>query len=494
MKRFTLLVIVLCCGMWKLAYAQVPTHYQQLYKKAQNWFQTIPDSAIYYAQQALRATSKSVEQAYAHELIAYYSQHIGHYGMAIQHYQQAYKLYQSTSHKAAILNNIAFCYQNSGHYQKAITVASKATQYLSKTGDSTKIMHAYNLLANCYRTNMSYTKADSTYNEALVIAQTLRASKDLANIYDDISRLKERMSNHKEAIHYQKLALKIVQNNKDETKKMIRLAHLVQLCLFVGDTVAANNYMNQANSTQITTPKALVQLYATRGLYYLNTHNEIAAKQAYQTCDSVLSELSKHTNNTLQKKYAHKLGYEVYYRAWWLLDKFWLGNQEKYKTLKEWAEQRMRFEQKLYKEIKTTINAQDSLAIERYRPKVQVIRQVSLWWLLTIALTTIVGGMLIYHKHLQKLRAQTNFIKAIKASPVKGFDTLSQEEVSMLQNIEGYISGKLNADDIKILVMVARSYKYSQISLTVGLQVGTIKSRIKRLKDQCQVDNIRDLM
>lgn len=494
MKRFALLVIILCCSMWKLAYTQTPSRYQELYKKSQHWVQTQPDSAIYYAQKALNATNKPIEQAYAHELIAYYSQHTGYYGMAMQHYKLAYELYRTKSQKASMLNNMAFCYKNAGNYSGAINIATQAVKLFSKLGDSTKVLHAYNLLANCYRTNTNFADADSTFRKALNLAKKLNSSHDLANLYDDISKLKERLNDYQTAIRYQKLALDTAPKHKSSIKRVIRLTHLVQLCLFVGDTGLANSYMTKANAINSKASKALVQLYATRGLFCINKQDEAAARESYKRCDSLLMILSDHPKNILQQKYAHKIGYEVYCRAWWLSEKLWLGNKPKFQAMKDWAKNRMETEKKLYEKVKVMMNTKDALVIERNRPKTQIIRQVSLWWLLTIALVVIVGGVLIYHKHLQKLRAHTNFIKAIKASPVKGFESLSQQEVSMLQNIEKCITGKLNTDDIKILVMVARSYKYTQISVTVGLQVGTIKSRIKRLKDQCQVENIRDLM
>jgi tetratricopeptide (TPR) repeat protein len=480
--------------MWKPAYTQSPSHYQELYKKAQHWFQTQPDSAIYYAHKALNATHKSTEQAYAHELIAYYSQHVGYYGMAMQHYKLAYELYHTTSQKASMLNNMAFCHKNAGNYSSAINMATEATKLFSALGDSTKMLHAYNLLANCYRTNTNFADADSTYHKALPLAKRLGTRYDLANLYDDLSKLKERLNDYTTAIHYQKLALDTAPKHKHPIKKITRLSRLVQLCLFVGNTDLADSYMAQANTIDAKTSKALVQLYATRGLFYINKQDEIAARESYKHCDSLLLILSDHSENLLQQKYAHKTGYEMYCRAWWLSEKLWLGNKPKFQSIKDWARNRMETEKKLYENAKHMMNTKDALEIERHRPKTQIIRQVSLWWLLIIALVVIIGGILIYHKHLQKLRAHTNFIKAIKASPVKGFEALTQQEVSMLQNIEKCITGKLNTNDIKILVMVARSYKYAQISVAVGLQVGTIKSRIKRLKDQCQVENIRDLM
>ncbi|WP_045113201.1 tetratricopeptide repeat protein [Microscilla marina] len=494
MKSFILSIVLLCFSMWGLAHTKKPANYRQLCKKAQDLYQAQPDSAIHYARKALNAAQKVTEKAYAHELIAYYSQHLGYYGMATQHYKAAYKFYHSLANKAAMLNNMAFCYNNAGNHQTAISISHKAIEHFKRLKDSTKLMHAYNLLANCYRARLSFTNADSTYKLALSMAIKRGTPQDLANLYDDMARFKEKLNEYNSAISYQQLALD-TQPNACRAKKVIRLTRMIQLCLLAQKPEAAKLYLTKVNALGTTTSKALIQLYAARGLLHFINRNETAAKLSYKRCDSLLTLLSESSQNYLQQKYVHKTAYEIYHRAWRVLHTLWFyGDRVRFKPAKTWAKARMKAEKNWYKRSKVAMTLKDALVIERYRPKTQIVRQINLWWLLVITLVLITGGLLIYRKREQSLHAHTNFIKAIKASPVKGFEELSPQEVDMLQSIEGHIQGKLNTDDIKILVMVARNYKYAQISVAVGLNVGAIKTRIKRLKDQCQVKNIRDLM
>ena len=64
----------------------------------------------------------------------------------------------------------------------------------------------------------------------------------------------------------------------------------------------------------------------------------------------------------------------------------------------------------------------------------------------------------------------------------------------MLVEIESLINKELSTNDVKILVMISRDIPYVQIAVKVGINTGAVKTRVKRLKDKCGAENIRDLM
>lgn len=106
----------------------------------------------------------------------------------------------------------------------------------------------------------------------------------------------------------------------------------------------------------------------------------------------------------------------------------------------------------------------------------------------------VVGGVIVYSRREKVIKANIDFVKTLADSPVKGFDELTTKERQALEQIETLIGRKLKIVEIRILVMIHRGSNYNQISLATEASTGAIKTRVKRLKDRCDVENIRDLL
>jgi len=154
----------------------------------------------------------------------------------------------------------------------------------------------------------------------------------------------------------------------------------------------------------------------------------------------------------------------------------------------------MEQEKALYEGLRVSVALKDSLVIARSAPKTQVVRPINPWWGALMVAVVMAGGWLLYLRREKTLKAHTDYVKAIKASPIKGFDEPKPQEIEVLQEVETRVGQRLKIDEIKILLMIARGYTYNQIALATYIPNGTIKTIVKRLKDQCKVDNIRDLM
>lgn len=487
MKSFT--TFVLCVCMAGLTYAQ-KSEYVRLYQKAQKLAINQPDSAIHYAHLATKVTQQTYKQAYAHWLTGFYSQNTGYYSMAIKHYQQAYKLYNDVKQKAVILANIAFCYKNAGNHQAAIPIAIQASQRYNKLQDSTRLINSLNLLANCYYSNYKFNKADSTYHLALKIAQKQRSHK-LANLYDDLARFKEHLSELDSAAYYQELALK---KSKEENlaTKSIRFTKLAWYYLQLQDFSRVKQYLHKAQAINHNNIKALVYFYGVQGLSLYLDKKDTLAQQVYHKYDSLLRVLRSHSNNPIQHRFTHKTAYIMYKSGHELLGKMW--PKKYFAKPRQWFKKQMQHEFTLLEKTQTNIVLKDSLVVQLSNPPTHITKKVTLWWWLALTTVLAIAGWVIYHKRTQNVRAHAYFIKTIKASPIRGFAEVTSTEVNMLMEIEKRINKKLHIDDVKILIMIARNHQYNAISLHVGLNVGTIKTRIKRLKDKCGVENIRDLM
>ncbi|OJJ21310.1 hypothetical protein BKI52_12160 [marine bacterium AO1-C] len=490
MRSFIILSIYLSiswCGFGQ------PETYANLYKLAFNEGDHRPDLAILHAQKAVKRAQSNTEKANAHYLVAFYAQHQGYYGLAIIHYTKALQFYRASKKKTAILNNIATCYKNAGKTQEAIKIGRQVSKRFAQQQDTTRFTYTINLLANCYRDLANYNQSDSLFRFSLQLTQRFIPA-NLPNVYQDYARLQEKLGDYTTGIHYLKQAIELSTLKKPIQRK-IRLTQLARMYLQAKKTDSARYFLDQAVAIPQKSPKSAIFLLATEGLFHFINRKESKALQNYQQCDSLLKQLREHSSHLVQKKYARKTAYEVYQQAYELLNNLWFfGDRERFVEPKNWFKQRMDQEKELYEGIKVSVALKDSLVIARSAPKTKVVRQFNPWWWALMIMAVVAGGWLLYRRREKTLKAHTDYVKAIKASPIKGFDHPKPQEIEILQRIETRLGQKLKIDEIKILLMIGRGYTYNQITLATSIANGTIKTIVKRLKDQCKVENIRDLM
>lgn len=491
MNKIIVLTLLSLCSYVSLV-AQ-PKTYKSLYAKAYNLGTTNPDSAIYYAQQALLLAQNNQERAKTHWLKAYYSHQTGYYRLAIQHYQKAYDLYQGKKQKAAMLNNIAYCYKNIGDHQTAIPIATKATQNFTNLQDTTKLISSLNLLGNCYGVMHNYGDADSTLKFAARLAKKIQ-SGEILKIYSDLARLKAKELEYSLAVHYQKLSLKVYPE-QNLSRTCLRFIKLSRYYLPLEKPDSAQYYLNKALAIDQQSLEVKVYLQATKGLLHFINREEAEGKAAYRLCDTVLKQLREHSPHLIQQKYARKTALEVYQSAYDVVSKLWMyGDRAQFAPLKAWFKKRMDTERDRYQDIQVSVALKDSLVIERTTPKTQVVSQVNPWWLALVMTILVVGGWLLYQRRERSLRAYQDFVKAVQMSPIKGFDHPREKEIAMLMEIETRLGRKLRLKEIKILLKIGRGDSYNKIFVDLGIPVGTIKSIVNNLKEKCKVENIRDLM
>ena len=468
--------------------------YASLYKFAYSVGNQKPDTAILYAQKAIHKAQNKTQKANAHHLLAFYAQKQGYYGLAVIHYKKALQFYNKPLRRNTLLNNMAACYKNAGNIQEAIKIGRKVSKHFAQQTDSVKFSYSINLLANCYRDLHAYHQSDSLFRLSLVLTKKF-IPKNLSNVYHDYARLQEKLNAHQTGIQLLRRSIALSDNAKPLSKK-IRFIQLASLYLQAKKLDSAQHFIHKAQSIPETSQKTLIFLLATEGLLHFVNREEAKARKNYQICDSLLKKLRTHSSLLIQKKFARKTAYEVYQQAYELLNNLWFysGNKAQFAEPKDWFKQRMEHEKELYESIKISVALKDSLVIARTTPKTQVVRRLNPWWWALMAAVLVAGGWLLYRRRERTLRAHTDFVQAIKASPIKGFDNPKPQEIAMLTEIESRIKRQLKLKEIKILLMIARQSSYNQIHLATGIAIGTIKSIVKRLKDLCGVENIRDLM
>lgn len=491
MRSLIILGLYICIP--SIMYAQ-KISYATLYTTAHTWGDTQPDSAIFYAQKAVKATQKDLEKADAHNLLAYNAQKMGYYGLAVMHYRKAYQLYADDPHeKIAMLHNMANCYKSIGQVKEAMRLAKRVIHAFGKHNDSIKLCYTLNLLANCHREITNYNTADSLFRLLLHITKRLYP-ENLSNIFNDLANLKAKVNQYDSCVYYQKLAI-ARSNDKDLVKQDLYFIRLAHFYLLKQKPDSAKYCLQQTKNLTKGSTKAAIYYHAAQGLLHFIARKEVKAKLSYQKCDSLLTLLRKSSNYSIQQKFARKIAFDVYQNGYNLLGKIWIhDNKHLFSSPKDWFKKRMLQEQEHYQGLRVQLSLKDSLVMERTTPKTKVIKKITPWWWIMVVTALSLSGMLVYQKREKTLKANTNFIQSLTDSPIKGFDQPTSQEIRMLEHIESLIGKKLKIDDIKILLMISRRNTYNQISLATGIANGSIKTRVKRLKDKCNVDNIRDLM
>ncbi|EAY24544.1 tetratricopeptide repeat domain protein [Microscilla marina] len=515
--------LALCLAFAQATYAQTTpskktkSPFDSLYAKAYQVGNAQPDSAIHYASQATRASQKPEEQANAHNLLAFYALNQGYYALAIKHYQKAYDLYKQPSQKAVMLKNIAFCYKNAGNYEKATSIAKKTVQNFTTLQDTTNLIEAFNLLANCYTVQDNFGNTSETFKKAIQLTQGKHKAK-LANIYDDLARLKENQTQYDSAIHYQRLALERFAE-PNAARKCTRLVRLSWYYMLNQNARQARQHLNQALALKQTSPVSHIMLQATHGLLLFVERQEPEARQAIGRSDTLLKHLRQRSSHPIQQKFARKLAYEINQSGYQLLKHlcFYSEQRARFAPHKQWFAERLQYSQQLYEEIQLRVHARDSLVIARTQPKTQVrvVRQISPWWWVVIAATIAIGGLWLYKARAQTIKAriqevqaetervqaqaeqvqaQADFVEAMKASPIEGLGDIKPQETHLLQEAAHRLQRPLEPDEVKLLVLVVRGCAYKRIAEELKISEGATKMRAQRLKERLKVHSFQELM
>mgnify|MGYP001060913607 CR=1 FL=1 len=306
--------------------------------------------------------------------------------------------------------------------------------------------------------------------------------------------IKPKIDKYALAVYYQKLNIKTYKGNI-RLEKSFSNSELAYFYLQNEQLDSAKNTLKQAKTLTDNNPRALIYYLSVKGMILFLDKKESEAYQNYIECDSLLRQLRQNSNNLIQQKYTRKKSYEIYKNGYDLFMRVLSYENRSYiRKIRQWYQNRMRYEKELYDNTQVSVALKDSLVIARTAPKTQVVKKVDPWWWMAMIGVIGIFGLLLYYRRERTLRASEDFVKALKASPIKGFDNPKPQEIAMLAEIESRIKRQLKLKEIKILLMIARQSSYNQIHLATGIAIGTIKSDVKRLKDKCKVENIRELM
>jgi tetratricopeptide (TPR) repeat protein len=229
------LCLLLLCTHWGVAQQQIDSLYGilQEHKKTDTlkvqilnalafaYRYTLPDSARYFAKQALLLSQHlnyptAEIEAYQNLGLAYDAK--GNYQEALRYYKEALRIAKNTeitSPYSITYNYIANVYNKQGYYPQALQYYQKAIVWATKVNDQEIIARCTNNMAIIYANQGKYETALQQYQKALGIRKTLGLEADVARSLQGIAIVYHKQGRFREALAYHQEALNIRKQLQD---------------------------------------------------------------------------------------------------------------------------------------------------------------------------------------------------------------------------------------------------------------------------------------
>ncbi len=176
---------------------------------------TIPDTAIFYYQKALKTAEQIKSKKFivkSYNSIGLYFYHKSDYTKTLKNWKKALKIQEEISDKSGIainFGNIGIVYQNQSNYPKAVEYYQKALKINEELGRKSGIAANLGNIGNVYDDQSNYPKALEYYQKALKINDELGNKSGIAINLGNIGNVYDDQSNYPKAVEYYHKSLKI---------------------------------------------------------------------------------------------------------------------------------------------------------------------------------------------------------------------------------------------------------------------------------------------
>lgn len=244
-------------------------------KLATQYYQTNPDSTLYYGQLEMSLSEKINYQkgiADGTSQIASVNTLRGNYKESTKNYNIALNIYQQLKYNKGIGN----CYdglgrlQNtSGNYAAAIELYNKALPYFLKTPEDTDDGDCYNAMGIAYDSKGDLSKSLDSYFKALLINLKHNDQEAAASKYSNIGVIMQELELYPKALYYYQRALSIWEKAGDKLGISIACQNIGDMYIVQKDYKHAFNYTNRAYQLfkQLHNTEGLALVYYDLGLY-----------------------------------------------------------------------------------------------------------------------------------------------------------------------------------------------------------------------------------
>lgn len=219
---------------------------------AANYFETNPDSTIYYAQKGMALSRKiNYKTGYADALVqtAHANYFKGRFSQAIQEFNEAIAIYEKLNNYAGLSN----CYTQYGRMYNLLANYKGALHYLNLAVDLNKKIHnevyesdSYKNIGIVYYSEGQLSTALDYYYKALFISIKLKNKPFMAADYNDIGVVLQSMELYPKALEYFRKALKLFNGVKDLNGVGTIYENIGEIMLKQHDYDKAISYLTQS--------------------------------------------------------------------------------------------------------------------------------------------------------------------------------------------------------------------------------------------------------
>ncbi|WP_428330207.1 tetratricopeptide repeat protein [Mucilaginibacter sp.] len=193
----------------------------RLNKLAANYFESNPDSTLYYGNKSAELARKINYKAGIGDGLVqagHANYFKGRFALAKQNFDEAILNYKSVNN----IKGLGYCYMHYGkmynllaNYKLALNYLNLAVVYNKKLDNEYDLADSYKNIGIVYFSEGQLSKALDYYYKALYLDIKLSNKHEIAANYNDIGVVLQNMHVYPKALEYFKIALKIFQANKD---------------------------------------------------------------------------------------------------------------------------------------------------------------------------------------------------------------------------------------------------------------------------------------
>lgn len=415
------------------------------------------DSAVYYAQLALKSNKKNnylkgkIKTYNTLGTIAYYK---SNYKESVQYFSTAYELSceaRDTVNIAKIANNIGTIYQMLGDYSQAIEYNIRSLRIKEKKADTTGIMNSLINISNLYYQLNKFEEGIAFCSRAFELAQKTN-SPQLPNILNTLGMLYKEIGEYQSAINYLDSALIINLNKNDKKRMAANYQNLATTYVELKDyTTAIGYYLKSLGIKQelgdekgiAKTKMGIGVLAYNKKDYELAVENLLYAKDYYEQINQ-LFEL-KSIYDYLAKSY-HALSQND--KAYQYLSQSYATNDSLYSTDSKRIIEEM--EEKYETEKKELQIQKQAILIGQ--------KNASMRFYIFLAILIGVGGVSIFLLYLKKQKAykklvEKNYVIATKDKKEKtGVDNASRQQKDIYTRLIAAIKQEQVYTDVDLTI------------------------------------------
>ncbi len=286
------------------------------YKIGSEYYASLPDSAMYYFNEALRLSGVMKNDTFTAKClnrIGVLNFNSGDYEKAIGNFFKALKIFERYQDKTRIIRCLQYlgkAYKEQGIPGKAIDYANQSLEIARAIDDSVSIAVGMTSIGSVYYSQSEYDKALEYFEKALLISKGLKDSRYMGDALNNMAVIYEEKKNFSKALEY----------------------HLVSLTL----------------SKELGDKRRISGSYHNIGLVYKGMEKYSLAIQYLDSCIMIAKEdddksYLKESYNTLSEIYSDMSNFEKAYQAHLLFSKFndTLINEE---TQRQFAEMNAKYE------------------------------------------------------------------------------------------------------------------------------------------------------